>query len=272
MTSHRIKDLFTALHQQIDDRILVEPDRFTALLDDGGIERIIQASTVTPQGHQGVLTTPDTIDGEPIEFKSYAYLSRADIINVWSEAVTAADGEPKILATCRLGWSDPGTIGNTVHASLSEMMQIAGMRNDPDKDVTALRATLNKTYDIAHDMGHRIIRDLSRAETRTMAREQGLPHMPSRSLRSFGVADVIIEVSTSDGETGYIAVEASYTADERDTDRAIRNAHYLRRMTGRPAWPAVSAMRIDDRIKHLVECGVVHWHQLEQEDLIIDRR
>ena len=139
------------------------------------------------------------------------------------------------------------------------------LKGDP-----ALRATRVFTYDIADDMGHRIIRDLSRAETRAMSREQALPHMPRSSLRSFAVADAIIEVTTQDGGTGYIAVEASYTADERDTYRAIRNAHYLRRMTGNPAWAAVSALRVDDRIQHLIDCGAVHWHRLQPEDLATD--
>ena len=138
------------------------------------------------------------------------------------------------------------------------------------KGDAALRATRVVTYDIARDMGHRIIRDLSRAEMRAMSRERALPHMPRNSLRSFAVADAIIEVTTQDGETGYVAVEASYTADERDTYRAIRNAHYLRRMTGNPAWAAVSALRVDDRIQHLIDCGAVHWHRLEPEDLVTD--
>ena len=138
------------------------------------------------------------------------------------------------------------------------------------KGDAALRATRVVTYDIADDMGHRIIRDLSRAEMRAMSREQALPDMPRNSLRSFAVADAIIEVTTQDGETGYVAVEASYTADERDTYRAIRNAHYLRRMTGNPVWAAASALRIDHRIQALIDCGVVHWHQLEPEDLATD--
>ena len=138
------------------------------------------------------------------------------------------------------------------------------------KGDAALRATRMVTYDIADEMGHRIIRDLSRAEMRAMSRERALPHMPRNSLRSFAVADAIIEVSTQDGQTGYVAVESSYTADERDTYRAIRNAHYLRRMTGNPAWAAVSALRIDHRIQALIDCGAVHWHQLEPEDLVTD--
>ena len=41
---------------------------------------------------------------------------------------------------------------------------------------------------------------------------------------SFKFADLIIEAKTDDGARCLIAVEISYTADERDTTRAIRNA------------------------------------------------
>ncbi len=145
---------------------------------------------------------------------------------------------------------------------------LSSLRDDVGdlKGDAALRATRIVTYDIARDMGHRIIRDLARAEVRAMSREQSLPDMPRNDLRSFALADAIIEVTTSNGSAGYVAVEASYTADERDTFRAIRNAHYLRRMTGQPAWAAISALRIDQRIQGMVDSGIVHWHQLEPED------
>ena len=149
---------------------------------------------------------------------------------------------------------------------------VGSLRDDVGvlKRDAALRATRVVTYDIAYDMGHQIIRDLPRAEVRAMSRERFLPDMPRNSRRSFAVADAIIEVTTQENAIGYIAVEVSYTADERDTFRAIRNAHYIRRMTGQPAWAAVSALRVDDRIQHLIDCGAVHWHQLEPEDFATD--
>lgn len=145
---------------------------------------------------------------------------------------------------------------------------VSSLRDDIGdlKGDAALRATRIVTYDIADELGHRIIRDLPRAEVRAMSRERALPDMPRNGRRSFAVADAIIEVMTNNGATGYVAVEASYTADERDTIRAIRNAHYLRRMTGQPAWAAISALRIDQRIQGMIDTGIVHWHQLEPED------
>lgn len=38
-------------------------------------------------------------------------------------------------------------------------------------------------------------------------------------------------------------------------------------MTGRPAWAAIAAVRLDERIQHLVDCGAIYWQQITPEDL-----
>ena len=89
-------------------------------------------------------------------------------------------------------------------------------------------------------------------------------------LDSFLGADLIIKAEGPDGGTHYIAVEASFTADERDTRRAIRNAGFLTRFTGMPAHAVVAARRIDNRIRPVLESGAVHWRELSEEDLQVD--
>ena len=86
-------------------------------------------------------------------------------------------------------------------------------------------------------------------------------------LRSFRVADLLLEATAQDGEICYVAVEISYTANGRDTDRAIRNAEYLRRFTGRRSFAVVSGLHQDDRIRDHIESGKLHWHQLTPEQL-----
>ena len=53
-------------------------------------------------------------------------------------------------------------------------------------------------------------------------------------LRSFRFADLIVEARDGSGESCYMAVEISFTANGRDTSRAIRNAEFLKRFTSRP--------------------------------------
>ena len=84
---------------------------------------------------------------------------------------------------------------------------------------------------------------------------------------SFYRADLVLQAVDIDGATHYVAVEASYTADRRDTDRALRNAEYLQRCTDCPAHAVVSSIKNDREVQLLVEDGTVHWHQLAREDL-----
>ena len=103
-----------------------------------------------------------------------------------------------------------------------------------------------------------------------LAREYGterLVAIPRRERRSFYRADLIIEATKADGQTSYIAVEASYTCDARDTDRALSHAALLTKFTGRQAWPVIAGVRIDRHIQPLIDSGKVFWYPLEDEDV-----
>ena len=90
----------------------------------------------------------------------------------------------------------------------------------------------------------------------------------SRSdLESFRKADMIIEASDALGETVYVAVEVSFTVDERDTGRAMRNARYLTQITGKPARAAVIGSTLDDRVRALIASGEVYWHPFSDKDM-----
>lgn len=90
-------------------------------------------------------------------------------------------------------------------------------------------------------------------------------------LTSFENADIIIEATPRDnGAVHYIAVEASYTAGRRDAYRAIRNAEYMTRFTGRPAHAVVAAQRVNPAIEHLLESGALQWTQILQKELETD--
>ena len=109
-----------------------------------------------------------------------------------------------------------------------------------------------------------------------------------------------MEVTDGDGETCYVAVEISFTAKRseelpqgrpdhgghgrrrgdllrgcgdivhangRDTTRAVRNAEFLTRFTGKRSQAAVAGLRRDDRIEDSIESGEVFWYQLDRSDL-----
>lgn len=126
------------------------------------------------------------------------------------------------------------------------------------KGYFARNETVMDATGIAEDMGMQYVRTLSNDELRDMAANE-----PDRAVRqSFRRADLVIE--TTDGEdTGYIAMEISYTASARDCSRAIRNAEILSRLTGRNAQPAIASVRNDREAQAQVDSGTVLWHPLE---------
>ncbi|MYA61103.1 MAG: hypothetical protein F4X94_00780, partial [Dehalococcoidia bacterium] len=89
-------------------------------------------------------------------------------------------------------------------------------------------------------------RNLNQKDLVAIARHSGDTSDLSRGeLRSFYQSDLVIEANDASGETHYIAVEASYTCNGRDTTRALSHARLLKRFTGRPTHPVVAGVRRD---------------------------
>ena len=154
-------------------------------------------------------------------------------------------------------------------------LQIAESAANTDRQLNQLRADIGPIK-AAHAANS------ARAEADVMAEKQGLTFLafverqelwamvpasdkrkiPEKELLSFRYADIVIRAAEPDGTECYVAVEVSYTANGRDTQRAQRNAQLLTRFTGRRADPVVASLRIDDRIRAAVDSGEVAWYQL----------
>ena len=131
------------------------------------------------------------------------------------------------------------------------------------KDNHAISKTVRDAEGIAHDMGYKFIRTLNISDLLAMVPSNDTVDLETGELRSFRLADLVIEAADRDETIHYIAMEVSYTADRRDTGRAIRNAGFLTRFTGRPAHPAVASIRNDRGIQDLIDSGQVYWYELE---------
>ena len=94
----------------------------------------------------------------------------------------------------------------------------------------------------------------------------------SRSDRdSFENADIVIVGEHREtGETHYIAVEASFTAHENDTRRAMRNADYLARSTGKLTHAVVASLFVDPSVEWIFASGRVIWHAIDRRYLEAD--
>ena len=118
---------------------------------------------------------------------------------------------------------------------------------------------------IAYEMGMTMTRTLDRKELVSMANQGIRDGMSKDSLRSFINADVIIEATQADSSTCYIAVEASYTADHRDTDRALRNAGYMTQFTGLPARPCIVSVQNIRELGPEILQGNVFWYPIPDQ-------
>lgn len=124
---------------------------------------------------------------------------------------------------------------------------------------------------IALNMGFEYVRILQPLELTRMTLKVAAGRRLTNNQRSFQAADIVIE-ATDGGTPCYIAVEVSFTADTRDTNRALRNASMLTEYTGRKAWAAIVSVRNDDSIGWQIESGAVYWHQIEERDIEPDSR
>ena len=140
----------------------------------------------------------------------------------------------------------------------------------PIKGAHARNAAVKEADLIARESGLDFIRILPDEEIRELDRSGDTAGIPTGDLQSFRQADLILEANDSAGQRCFLAVEISYTADERDTTRALRNAALLTRFTGRQAYAAVTGLRYDNRIRDRIESGDVTWYQLAPHALEAD--
>lgn len=107
---------------------------------------------------------------------------------------------------------------------------------------------------------------LSREQLRQLIGPVGRNISSAGDWQSFIRADLVLITTNPDGETQYIAVEASYTADERDTTRARRNAELLQRLTGHPCHAVIASVHNVQEIEVELRGSDVHWYQLDPAD------
>ena len=131
----------------------------------------------------------------------------------------------------------------------------------PLKGAHAGNVAVKEASLIALDLGLRYRKSLTSMELVSLSDAVDTTDVAANELRSFHRADVIVEGADREGERCYVAVEASYTVNGRDTARAIRNAGLLSRFTGRRSYAVVAGLRRDDRIQDRVDAGEVLWYQ-----------
>ena len=153
---------------------------------------------------------------------------------------------------------------NTLNAVLSQLKTITDdvgkIKGHYARDVV-----VDDAAGVAFDMGLQYVSTLTQAELGEMA-QRAAGRVPTNELRSFRRADLVIE-ATDGNDTHYIAVEVSFTADERETTRALRNARLLAEFTNHPAYAAVASVRNDQSVADQVDAGEIYWHPIDENEL-----
>ncbi len=158
-----------------------------------------------------------------------------------------------------------GQVENRLTSQLNQLRDDIG----PIKDSHAMGAAIREVDLIAEEMGFEFGRILERKDIRSLVNGKSLPGASNDDMKSFRRADLIMEVTDSLGEVAYIAAEISFTVDERDTNRAIRNAEYMSRLTGKQARAAIVGLRRDNRIERISQ-SEVFWYGLPQSSIHSD--
>lgn len=133
----------------------------------------------------------------------------------------------------------------------------------------AARALLRDHHETILDLlGLDFARTLARDDLTRMVRNSGrATEIPFGDRRSFYAADLVIEGIDATGNAHYVAAEASFTADSRDTHRAIRNAAFLHEFTGYSVTAVVASVNNDYAVQEMVDSGQVQWLQLDEREM-----
>ena len=158
------------------------------------------------------------------------------------------------------------SLREAVQSVRADVQRIAADVGDLKGNVAG-RAAWDRHDDILAQLDFTLVTMLSNADLNNLANRSDTTGIHRSDLLSFYRADLVMEALDHDKNTHYVAMEASYTADARDTDRVTRNAGFLTRFTGQPAHAVIASRQNDYAVQRLVENNTVHWFQLTDVDL-----
>ena len=131
----------------------------------------------------------------------------------------------------------------------------------------ARSAVINNAALIADGLGYQLISEVPRGIILGFSRMAASNNVSPDDVKSFQQADLVLYVSDGQGSPGYLAIEASFTIANRDIDRAVRNARYLRKYTGLQADPVVAGVEVLPEAQARIDNGEAWLHRIERRDL-----
>ena len=110
---------------------------------------------------------------------------------------------------------------------------------------------------VAMELGFEYLRQVTPAELYRWSKAVPAGTEPN-ALRSFQRADLVIE-ALDGAELVYLAVEISYTVDNSDVNRALRNAALLQQITNHRAQAVVAGAATRPSVREAIAHGRVRW-------------
>ena len=110
---------------------------------------------------------------------------------------------------------------------------------------------------VAMELGFEYLRQVTPPELYRWSKVASADTEPN-VLRSFQRADLVIE-ALDGAELVYLAVEISYTVDNSDVNRALRNAALLQQITSHRAQAVVAGAIMRPSVQERVNQGTVKW-------------
>ena len=191
------------------------------------------------------------------------HLLTDDLINLPEKFAAFATSQQAFNQSLR---EDVQSVVADVQSVKADVQRIAADVGDLKGNVAG-RAAWDRHDDILAQLDFTLVTMLSNAYLNNLANRSDTTGIHRSDLLSFYRADLVMEALDHDKNTHYVAMEASYTADARDTDRVTRNAGFLTRFTGQPAHAVIASRQNDYAVQRLVENNTVHWFQLTDVDL-----
>ena len=194
------------------------------------------------------------------EFSAFAGEQRTVNTELHTDVAELKEGQAQLRTDVNELKEGQAEITNTLKRIETDVGELKGN--------AAYWIALSRYDEILEDLNLECVRLLGREDLTKMVRGFGANKFEWGDRRSFYRADLVMEATEVQvpDTTRYVAVEASYTGDHRDTSRAIRNAEMLKRCTGHEASAVVASVRNDRDNQPVIDAGRVTWFQLNPAD------
>ena len=147
--------------------------------------------------------------------------------------------------------------------------KLDGIRNDlaEVRGEHARSVVLRNAALIADTLNCRLISEVPQGILLGFSKIARADNEPSGDVESFQRADLVLYVSDDQERPRYLAVEASFTVDDRDINRAVRNAGYLTKYTGLRSDPVVAGVEILPEAQARIDKGEARLFRVDRRAL-----